>query len=79
MITIERLIAAQDRARNARADLLAAAPDSPAERRALLRSLRADRAYGRCVQSYMAQRGISKEVHAHIAAAREALARRAAA
>ena len=71
MITIARLIAAQDKARAARADLLASAPDSPAERRALQRAIRADRVYGRCLRAYMAQHGLGREVIAHIEAARE--------
>jgi len=79
MLTIERLIAAQDKARAARADLLASAPDSPAERRALKRSMRADRVYGRCLRAYMARHGMGKEVFAHIEAAREALAGRVSA
>ena len=79
MITIARLLAAQDKARAARAALLATAPDSPAERRALLRAIRADRIYGRCLETYMAQQGMGKEVHAHIEAEREALAGREAA
>ena len=79
MITIARLIAAQDKARAARAALLASTPDSPAERRALLRSLRADRVYGRCLETYMAQSGLGKEVHARIEAERAALAEREAA
>lgn len=72
MIRIEKLIAAQDKARAARADLLASAPDSPAERRALLRSIRANRVYARCLETYMAQQGMGKAVFAHIEAARQA-------
>lgn len=75
MVTIANLIAAQDRARAARADLLASAPDSPAERRALARSLRADRVYGRCLEAYMAQHGADREAaRAHVEAERAARA-----
>jgi hypothetical protein len=75
MITIERLVVAQDTARAARANLLATAPDSPAERRALARALRADRVYGRCLETYMAQHGADREAaRAHIEAARRAQA-----
>jgi hypothetical protein len=80
MVTIANLIAAQDKARAARAALLASAPDSPAERRALARSLRADRVYGRCLEAYMAQHGADREAaRAHIAAERRARADREAA
>lgn len=75
MITIEMVIAAQDKSRVARAKFLASEPGTPSETRAFNRSDKADYRYGCCLRAYMAQTGLGKLVYAHIEAERARLGR----